>query len=743
MATGTLLDTLVVKITADLTEFRIAMAEVSQRTREVARELGDAVSRHVSMGDIINASITAPLALAATQASISSRIIRQELAAISTMQRAALGNNLITGPGAASAGLNARGPHAGPGAGTVGGVVIDGTSSATRERQANAYWMDTRENRRAAEERMRRLQRDRDFAQAEYDGLVAAGVRDRQQAHAALENAQRRLDNERAEQAVRAHDAEEHRRRMGEGERDDDRPRRRGRSWWTRPLGSGGAGAAGELSEDAMEGLGRAANRTGTAMRGALGSRMANAMGLAGLGSVIASLIPLFGELAAIIGGGFAAALAAVMTPLGLVVAGITALLAVFAAANWDHVRNFIEWFNARFQEVLGERLQGIIAAAKEVLDAFAYAFKPVVDALRENGDEMELILKAFGELFIRILDMIGAAIEGFLKVFANVVKLIGAIVQGDWKTAIMSLHGIFSEAIKAVLDIFFSLFPSLEAGWNEAWPKFYNKVSTDFRNLVDGIGEQTRRAAGFVAGIFGRPGEKGAANDNGRKGLSLDDYWQDGFFGDLDGGVYKAGKGGLGGAGMKRAKAEIAAFTKTARFEFRGLGDEIAYSVGGALEDAVRYGGKLGDAMKRVGYELAALAFRKLITEPLMDALAAAFNGPAKGGKGSSGIGSTILSTALAAVFGGFRATGGPVSAGKAYIVGERGPEIMMPNTSGIVIPNGGFGGFAYNDNRVIDARGADTAAIARLERALAADRMGRRQEVAAIFADMRARGR
>ena len=43
---------------------------------------------------------------------------------------------------------------------------------------------------------------------------------------------------------------------------------------------------------------------------------------------------------------------------------------------------------------------------------------------------------------------------------------------------------------------------------------------------------------------------------------------------------------------------------------------------------------------------------------------------------------------------FGGPRAAGGPVSPGKAYLVGERGPEIFAPGQSGSIIPNRGSGG-------------------------------------------------
>jgi tetratricopeptide (TPR) repeat protein len=40
------------------------------------------------------------------------------------------------------------------------------------------------------------------------------------------------------------------------------------------------------------------------------------------------------------------------------------------------------------------------------------------------------------------------------------------------------------------------------------------------------------------------------------------------------------------------------------------------------------------------------------------------------------------------------FKAAGGPVNAGEPYVVGERGPEIMVPGASGTVVPNNKIGG-------------------------------------------------
>lgn len=74
-------------------------------------------------------------------------------------------------------------------------------------------------------------------------------------------------------------------------------------------------------------------------------------------------------------------------------------------------------------------------------------------------------------------------------------------------------------------------------------------------------------------------------------------------------------------------------------------------------------------------------LLLQEVLFKPLADSLA-----NARGGGGDF-FGSLL--SGIGSFFGGFKATGGPVSAGKAYVVGERGPELMVPGASGTVIPN------------------------------------------------------
>ena len=108
--------------------------------------------------------------------------------------------------------------------------------------------------------------------------------------------------------------------------------------------------------------------------------------------------------------------------------------------------------------------------------------------------------------------------------------------------------------------------------------------------------------------------------------------------------------------------------------------GKQAGQMIASSFEEAVFSGKKLSEILKALALDLVRLVFQKQVTEPL-----------------SSGI-STFINNA-------FRASGGPVSSGSPYVVGEKGPELFVPNSSGSIIPNskmgsgsGGAGGTNVN---------------------------------------------
>lgn len=109
----------------------------------------------------------------------------------------------------------------------------------------------------------------------------------------------------------------------------------------------------------------------------------------------------------------------------------------------------------------------------------------------------------------------------------------------------------------------------------------------------------------------------------------------------------------------------------------------------------------------------------QKLIQTALLAGILSAITGGSFGGAK----GFTQIFSGLLGGFGGFRAGGGPVSGGRSYIVGERGPELFTPGMSGAIIPNSGLrgiGGFSGGGETVLRLRGTDlVAAIAATGRA------------------------
>ena len=88
-------------------------------------------------------------------------------------------------------------------------------------------------------------------------------------------------------------------------------------------------------------------------------------------------------------------------------------------------------------------------------------------------------------------------------------------------------------------------------------------------------------------------------------------------------------------------------------------------------------------------------------------------------------------ISGVIDRVFGGGKAEGGAVSSNKSYVVGERGPELFLPNTNGMIVPNnrlGGSGGSVYNItvNGALDSEGTARTIIDLLNRSNARGTLG-----------------
>ena len=99
-------------------------------------------------------------------------------------------------------------------------------------------------------------------------------------------------------------------------------------------------------------------------------------------------------------------------------------------------------------------------------------------------------------------------------------------------------------------------------------------------------------------------------------------------------------------------------------------LAEDYTRTLTEGLAQAVVFGRNFGDVLKGLA--------QQILSSGLISILS--------GGKFGTSFGSSL--GALGSIFGGFRETGGPVMPGKAYIVGEKRPEVFVPSSAGYIMP-------------------------------------------------------
>jgi len=138
---------------------------------------------------------------------------------------------------------------------------------------------------------------------------------------------------------------------------------------------------------------------------------------------------------------------------------------------------------------------------------------------------------------------------------------------------------------------------------------------------------------------------------------------------------------------------------------ETKTMADQIGEAFNTAFENAIVDAQSFGDVLKALEQDLLRIFLKKKVSTPLYTAFEKAIDG-----------------FDITSFFGGARAAGGPVESGKAYLVGEAGPEIFAPQGAGTIIPNVA-GQFGSNITVVQNIRTPDANSFKRTSRQIAQD--------------------
>jgi hypothetical protein len=140
-------------------------------------------------------------------------------------------------------------------------------------------------------------------------------------------------------------------------------------------------------------------------------------------------------------------------------------------------------------------------------------------------------------------------------------------------------------------------------------------------------------------------------------------------------------------------AKKSTKKVAEVIKYEFESIRDTINNSMEDAFMSMVDNTKKPIEAVKSMASAIIKELFRVLVVQRIV--------GSFGGGGILGGIG-TIFPSLNATIPA--RATGGTVSGGKPYMVGERGPELMVPGRTGTVVPNDQLSGGGVIVNQTIN---------------------------------------
>ena len=140
---------------------------------------------------------------------------------------------------------------------------------------------------------------------------------------------------------------------------------------------------------------------------------------------------------------------------------------------------------------------------------------------------------------------------------------------------------------------------------------------------------------------------------------------------------------------GLESVQDKLQEYSNT----WTGLATDVTVAFSDAFSQMLLDGNltlrNLTDLFKELGKVMLTMVIRALALTALFRALGM----PIAGGK-FEGLGMSGFKQALTAVAGGEYANGGRPPLGKVSLVGERGPELFVPDSAGTVIPNHALGG-------------------------------------------------
>lgn len=468
---------------------------------------------------------------------------------------------------------------------------------------------------------------------------------------------------------------------------------------------------------------------------------------LVAVGGLVSALGPLAAAFSVAAGGAgiFGTALGAVAA-VGAPVIAVAAAIAAAGAliyANWDKIGPVLSDIGEQLRTALGPAAQQIITTLSTTMrELWTGPFGEMLRTVGQKLLEFEVLkLRIFGPVFVALVRGLANAIANAFGVIGGVIQTVSRLMAGDFSGAWTAATGTVQSFVALVDGAFFNL-PStaiasvqrlvagvrqyivggLNAIWNEAIRRI-DTVKSAFFNLydavvgnsyipdmVDGIAAHMRRLDAEMVQPVTDATERAGNRFRDLQALLADlfpDAVRRNSFAEQSALLTDAFTAGELGAD------EYSAAMGRLRRQFEDIGQtSVIRDVAFGVDDLA--GGMEESADRTEAASVRIVESFAQLTQGALSELDRMLKGIRSGN--FLDILSGLLGTLdkIGGITGGFnigplqfgrlagaRANGGPVSAGRSYLVGERGPEIFTAGTSGRIISNDNMragGGFSVS---------------------------------------------
>jgi uncharacterized protein YoxC len=350
-------------------------------------------------------------------------------------------------------------------------------------------------------------------------------------------------------------------------------------------------------------------------------------------------------------------------------------------------------------------------ALGSAIVPEFTAFINQLVGVFDKSKEEAEAAGKAFGEklvnAFYKVLEA-GAVVVDFMRMLFKAIQNVAIYINENFGEVIATVFGAAVKIIGGVVEAVAFLGKGLgkiiemttgETGVIDFFQKIEDAAKKVRKDGIEKVGESLKDVFNvesddttqkFVAGVIENMKKFGEATDAASEETKkkVEDMV------DVNATVIKNGAKDMADSvsDFKTAGEELLSTFSSATEK---LGDDIAT----ALLDGQDAMGAFKDFFKVIVKDIIAQALRLAIIQPILSSIFGAF-GYNIGFTGSGGIESITK-----------RQMGGPIMKNKPYLVGEAGPELIVPSGSGSVVSNSSLAGMGggtavtYNINAV-DAR-------------------------------------